>query len=1261
MACIKHSRCTAAFGGGGNCCPIGGPTPEDRAENRCCCSFLTKESVFIDEVDPGDLRKSLQVELATIVLTDNLVFFGGSLFFLLMLVALIFSPGVGAAVEEWAEDGLIWKRCLHFVIWPFLEWRAFLEKRDDDFVAKFCSWLLLPKGKRPGAAQLWRLLLWLVVGLFAGGAAPWVGIGALMGQIALKGLFVLALTIRMARSPFDPEDKWDMEMREKISKMPLKEEADTATALDISRDFVAAVSTGVIYFLKFVFDLLVLRAQMISYNVIPTIDAKRIVDIFPGLASVLREPAEAMYQIVVWATEAMSMVLTATIGIPQCEGTCVLYASVCLIAVLTATCRWLNYDFFGLFAGARQTAKTTRPECQRTLVIGLVVLALSLTFGSIQCFMVLFSRSAAMANPFRQSIWMCEFDDRSALYTGRVLILTATAVGCVLFFLSINGHFMGQDYLIEPLGKYLGLDLSELDPDGKGGLFTCDVFFGVVPTIGGIWADFWNVKAYIVKDRARIYAKQLRDPQGCLHCGEVHVKYSLLMVASGRQASLASQIFPYGTIVGKASEYLNDPPLIYVGKALSCAAPSSLPAHSRPKLHRSMFLTKALMMVAEVCSVIIDFVLPLAKRGLSLGIYVYILRGTFEITDDNLLDLGRYLINTAFYMALAKAACESVVESLLSFMIGVVYSSVHLAEGTTDALDDVKRTIVGQTLTGVLVGSLLAVLLESAGWMSGTLAVVLGFLLGYLASLASLWWSRRQEEPLEDVPRPRARLGPIANRIAFALLVGCVIGFISLPSVGFYGMFGIFIPVIALEVPIMTLIYVRKLSKPRGYTGVITPEVQLAASPTRKVLTSILLLPAACACLMASVMANTVFHQVGTTNMVFSALVCSIVGSFMGIIVGLSVNRILYEYPQLMAAFIFVAVCWPLAFWNVVVGIVCGAFLAAVVGSIWEEIWLRRLFQETDEKRRREQSEAIRKLEEPPKPTRNEMLVAALTLKADDQAEQAALALLDGSTEPEKQPETTLKLQDAGKGDNPPNLEALADGGTEALEDAANNAVASIQDEQLPLAQATRRPVPLALEATGRPGILALEAGERPALAALEDSDAIQPLAIEDASPMGATTSNSAMAQQGILALAVAPPGVAASDSARSSSGMSKKDQQLILASDLEDNTDFSRDVTEALVVANPAQRASAKASKMSVPSIPERPNGGRGPLPPATAPEDDGQMFDRWDRRGPGSFGPPPVGGPRAMRAPPPSKASQSVHRSKPPPKRATLRPDKK
>ena len=62
--------------------------------------------------------------------------------------------------------------------------------------------------------------------------------------------------------------------------------------------------------------------------------------------------------------------------------------------------------------------------------------------------------------------------------------------------LCANGHFLGQDYILKPLGDRMGFDLDRLDPDGAGtggGLINLNIIMAMLPTTVGIWKDNWNV------------------------------------------------------------------------------------------------------------------------------------------------------------------------------------------------------------------------------------------------------------------------------------------------------------------------------------------------------------------------------------------------------------------------------------------------------------------------------------------------------------------------------------------------------------------------------------------------------------------------------------------------------------------------------------------------------------------------------------------------------------------------------------------------
>merc|ERR1719183_2135693 len=170
--------------------------------------------------------------------------------------------------------------------------------------------------------------------------------------------------------------------------------------------------------------------------------------------------------------------------------------------------------------------------------------------------------------------WTCPYgDDFMSVLVGRVLIICAAAAALVVTFLCANGHFLGQDYIVREYSQWIDMNLTGLDPDGVGdggGFIRFDTLLAMIPTTLGIWIDGWNVRGYLIKERALVYAEEMELPVECAICECAHVPYNEVMRASGMQLSLAYQLAPCGAIIGKACEYLNNPPLFYFGKELRC-------------------------------------------------------------------------------------------------------------------------------------------------------------------------------------------------------------------------------------------------------------------------------------------------------------------------------------------------------------------------------------------------------------------------------------------------------------------------------------------------------------------------------------------------------------------------------------------------------------------------------------------------------------------------------------------------------------------
>lgn len=1019
-ACIEHRRCEDAFGAGGQCCPMEGTL------SRCCCNYLTTESIFVDEVVSEQVKDYLQFEHAMILISDYLPWLGGAVFCVMFFLAVCMPANAKERMEDWVEPDGRCRCCRRFwqiVLYPAIAWRTLL-REEGNLINATCRWFCLPNGRIPRGMEWFRGVLFIGLGIFIGGISPWMTLGAVFGQTALMALNFLGLSIRWSKSMFDPGDDQDMVLREKVTEQPLKDEFHTAQAVDVARDFISCVVLGVIYFLKFIFDLLVCRAQLISYEAIPSIEADRVVDIFPGLVSLLREPGMIIYDLMYWASQVMTYVIGYFVGIPKCEGSCVLIGSVALVMVLVTLTKWLNYDFFGLYTAARQVAKSTRPECQKAFFQGLVMMCLSITFGAIQCAMVLFSRAIKVANPFRDTEWACEWNDIMALLVGRGLILVATLVGTSFFFLCANGHFMGQDYIIKPVGRFLHLDLDALDPDGtgpEGGMFQCQVMFAAIPTLAGVWLDWWNVKAFLVRERGTIYAEQLRDPQPCLTCGRIHTKYVNIMCATGRTCSLACQILPFGILIGKAGEYMNDPPMIYWGDELECITVRPTPSEPRPDLGKGKYGLKALLLIADASTLVQEYVLPLIRRLSVLCQYIFIMIGIFAITEDNLVTLGRVVILAGFYLAFIKAAGEGLFESFCSWIISLIYMTIARIEGKLEGVD-LSRAVGGQTLSGGVVAAVVAVCLIRREWMPKPASIAVAAVIGYAVSLLALVLNLMLETlpPKPDEP-PRRNPFPTIAKVFFGMAVAALVTIFTAPVLKVRSIMAIAVIEMSIQIIVLKLIFVEQKTILSENTdeGLHVPkegevdEEEVApsletTSSTLTVLTTRRWLPGAIgvgsAALAGATFSQAVAYFSNSSQGAFSSLLAAIPS---GLVAGLAIHSVIDKNPIICGFFVGLGAFVGISFWNGLAALFFGAIAGVCAGSFLEIFEIRKKF--VDHLVWKKEDDARKAIEEDPDyleelEHRKRMSTMARTEKFDEAIENAQLkaAKLEAKRQAEK-------------------------------------------------------------------------------------------------------------------------------------------------------------------------------------------------------------------------------------------------------------------
>ena len=978
--CIKHPQCVDVFGAAGSCCPIGDLI---ESESRCCCSFLNSEPIFADESDLSDLREKFSFEFATIWMSNTLPWIGLAITIALYLATILFPADMEERARNWVKSDigsssravrrrLCCKRVLVIAGWPLLVWRTFLASSKTQ-TSKIVRWFILPDGRLPKPLELYRSLIFLVLGSLLSGMAPWLLLGAICGEMMIWLALQLCQVIRYFQSPFDPLDLRDMELRQEVSKVMVRNDETMDTAYDIAAGVATTCVFGLLYFGKFIFDLLIVRAQMLSFEAVENIEADRVVELFPGLLETLREPAMLMYDLLFWASQLISLLLGNLVGIPLCEGSTALAGSVALVMILYGASQWLNYDLFGLFVAARQVVKATRPECQRIMAQSLIILCLGASFAAVQMTMVLFTRALAFANPFVASTWVCGYDDTLAIFVGRVLLSGSSIVGLIFVFLCVNGHFVGQDYITERVAQFLGIDLTALDPDGtgeEGGMFRFDVVGAALPTLFGIWWDPWNIDAYLVRERAHVYSMELRDPQACKHCDKIHVKYELMMTATGRTVSAAVQIVPYGAVVAKACEYLNDPPLIYIGNKMSCLKVRSIERYATRGSKN--LVIKGYLFLAEVLAYSIEYGVPLLRRLTSVATLVYLMLGTFNLREQNLVQQGTVVILAGFTLSFIKASLEKLVPSLLSYGLGGVYYALSRAEGVVSSAHEIPRTITGQMLSGAAASTLVAGSISAAGWGSTAYAILVGSGVGYAFSLLTLLVNVFFEQPSPDIGDPPTRnMFQLLMKLLYSLISGGALGVVAIyageaglaaegntsdayefqNSLGsrwnFRGSIGLGIFIVVVQFITFRLILVENL--PPAVQTSVYPPYDWRESPTWVVLRTVQFFPGftgipACT-LVAVVLRDFLPSALPFLSTIQQQFVMMGVGIALANLTALTVHRLLGSFPQLLGFFSCILAACLLCPWNMLFGAFTAVWIGVAIGSILEEVVLRRTLQ----------------------------------------------------------------------------------------------------------------------------------------------------------------------------------------------------------------------------------------------------------------------------------------------------------------------------
>lgn len=962
-ACVNHPLCVASIGPQGDCCPT------DDQLSRCCCQFLKGEPIYDDEVDLNlnKIRNAFGLELAAIQMSGWLPYIGLALSVTLYIAAITLPDNIWWLVKNWAEgprSGCC-RKFLAILFMPYAAWRDYLDMEGT--FPKIFRWFCLPKGRRPYPIEYPRALLWFALGAFFVGVAPWIGFGMMLGQLFLGAMVWLSVVVRISKSPFDPNDKRDLRLRKLVNKSEILKERPPTTALTVATAFAAGVVGGIAKFIGFMFDLLLCRAVMTSYGAIALIDDAAFKAMFPGYMSILSIISEVQTTLIGQSNQVQPSLLKSVIGLPSCRGSTVIFGSIMTLTVLWGVVQWINFDFAGLFAAASRTVASTRPPIQKVAFQAMVSGSDSTASAILQLALVILARALLMANPLQTGLWICPFEEGFSAYIGQGLILVVAAASVVAIFVCINGHFLCLDFNLAKVSGYVKMDLSELDQQHVGTTkgYRAEVWLSAIPSLFGVWLDWWNVHAFVIKARAKVYSEQLRDPQPCLICKQIHVDYYTLLNVTAKQFGLAVQILPYGVLVSKATNYLNDPPFWYQGKKLSCIKPEIRRWQPSPFLGKSQVMQRIAFDASQALRYVPEIVVPVLIRLLSLATFAVLMLATFTVTQDNMMAWGQSLINFAFSLSIAKGVSRSL-GTLFDWFLELISLRERVKEGSKEARSlEVPRTIAGQAGVGAVPGAVVAICLakyrvNGQALFSFVTSIGIGAIGGYLFSVivVLVCMSMEMPAPLPGQPPPRSAANTGAKVLmGFAIALGVSIVFTDVLTL--QGTILTCLVVAVVLVLVMKLVLGETKTVPRDAQGNLLPaEQRWKASPALQVLLTKHILP----CLVAiptAVAAAAFGESVLTMGDISTKIFVALIGSLLvSIILALALDQMLDQTAQLAAFFsgAIVGVGSGALTYNytggtsansyVLVGVCCGAAAAVLVGSIIEQRDVTRILSQ---------------------------------------------------------------------------------------------------------------------------------------------------------------------------------------------------------------------------------------------------------------------------------------------------------------------------
>ena len=487
--CFDHPACWA-LGHDGDCCPIGADY-----KTRCCCKLLDGQAIYLDETSglPA-AQDNLRVE--------EFIISCGTLF---PLWGAIFAGGLWAFVSFAPEKTPI-----------RLKIRKYLNSEPRSPLKDLIFWTVGGVKGHGGTKE--RNITSIVVkglivvwfGFFIIGSAIWVIIGLVFAELILFFVAVVLYPVRMAKSPY-PLDREGNRRRQRDLYMldqeiyGMQPPGIGFLAIKMGKTF----KIGFAYFFKFFADIVVIRTTFIGFGfkLEPITEAHLdvVVPSMTGEAEVERTILTLIEEVVSNGKSFFAEAMSGVFGIPACEGPTIVLATTTIITIVGVLVRWLNYDSFSLLFVARGVLRETRLPIQKQVLGFFISLSQSAIFIVIQLTMLQFQKSLALANPWNSQIWICPFDDVVSIILGRGVFYFIVVGGLAIFWLCINGHFFGQSYITDDIGKVLGMNFDDLDPDGTGG--------------------WWKRKRFDCCNFTRAQTFQKLTSHTSTHCQQHFIKY----------------------------------------------------------------------------------------------------------------------------------------------------------------------------------------------------------------------------------------------------------------------------------------------------------------------------------------------------------------------------------------------------------------------------------------------------------------------------------------------------------------------------------------------------------------------------------------------------------------------------------------------------------------------------------------------------------------------------------------------------------------